>query len=184
MSFIKSHKNSILVSVSIIVLGGMIFFLNWNAYQKLIELKNERLNKTAELADASQKLKTLEVQSKKAAQIQAQKTYVLAQLPADVEATLFASKLESLGATMAITPLSVSISNVAESSSTKKSGGLSTSNYSLTLTTTFPTLLNFLAEMEKLDRLNTIESIGLSPRDANLSVNIGGTIYRIRENAK
>lgn len=183
MRFFNTQKNTILVVMAILILSGMIYFLNQQSYQKLAELKVQQQDKTTELEAARIRLQTLESQNLKADDINAKKDYVTSQLPVDVEATLFASELEQLGKKLNVTPLSVSILTTPDSPSTKASS-LSPSNYALTLTTPFGNFLNVLAEMEKFDRLNTIESISLSPTQSDLNISIGGTIFRLKGSAK
>lgn len=178
MTEFKKNKILILIALGILVIAAICFFLTKSEYDKKIALRTSTENKAITLNNQKEKLSSLQKLNKQPEEVKTAKDFSLKQLPDDVEATIFVSYLEKLGNSVQVTPLSVSVNSAAVENKSKTDP---TSNvFNVTFSSDFPTLLTFISQMEKLDRLNTLSNLSLSPTESLLNVTISGKIYVYR----
>jgi Tfp pilus assembly protein PilO len=178
MSNLHKNKNFILIVCGILLTAGVLFFLTRTEYENILTLKQNYQDKNTTLQTDQSKLSTLQKLSDHPDEAKQIEEFSESQLPDDIDSSTFVSSIEKLGNTLQITPLSVSVSSTPVSSKDKNSApGY---NFSITFNSSFQGLITFLAEMEKLDRFNSINDLSLSPGDKGLSVNLSGDIYQFR----
>jgi len=172
---LRQYKIQILIAVSILIIVSINFFLVNGEYQKLTALNIENQEKTNQLLNSQAKLDLLNKQAKQIDIIDEKKDFVKKQLTTDISATLFVSYLEKLSNSLNIIPLTVSVSGVPKKD---KDSNLPTStSFNLTFSSDFQTLIEFLRQIEKLDRLNTISTINLGKAEEILNVSMSGLIF-------
>jgi Tfp pilus assembly protein PilO len=172
---LRQYKIQILIFFSAIIIVSINFFIVNGEYQKLTALTLENQEKTSQLLNSQAKLDLLNQQAKQLDVINEKKAFVKKQLTTDIAATLFVSYLEKLSNSLNIIPLTVSVSG---SPKKEKDSVLPTSNlFNLTFSSNFQTLVEFLRQIEKLDRLNTISTINLGKSEEILNISMSGLIF-------
>lgn len=183
MNWFQENKSKLLILVSIFALVGIGYFLDYTGFQNLQILQKSQATSQNDLELAEAKLRALEAQNKDTASLENAKNVVNQLLPSDIDATIFASKIEKLGQNVGVTPLSVSVTQ-ATAATKKETSGAQSTGFSLSFTTNYQKTLEALAQMEKLDRLNTIAGITLAPQEDGIAVTLNGKIYNISSNSK
>lgn len=178
MNSLEKNKNYLLVAVSVVLIATILLFLTNKAYQRLIDVSKQLAAKSVELEDAQNKLSALQRQNRQIDVVEAKNQFALKQLPTELGATIFVSSLEKLNTI----PVTVSVAATPAAGKVKKVKTLPEStSFNLTFNTDFPTILKFLQQMESLERLNSLNSISLSPSENGLGVSISGVIYTLKE---
>lgn len=178
MNTANKNKILILIAAGVLVTAAVLFFLTRSEYQNMLDLQRTYQDKNTTLASQQKKLAALEKLNQDSNQMLAIDNYSKDQLPDTLDGSIFVSSLEKLGNSVQITPLSVSVSSTPVSTKDKK--GPSGYSFSVTFNTGFQNLLNFLSEMEKLDRFNSINNLSLSPGAQGLGINLSGMIYQYK----
>jgi len=174
-NFLVKNKNQIIVVFSLIVFALIGFFLINGEYQKLTALSLENQEKTKQLRISQAKLDTLNKQAKQLDVINDKKDFVQKQITKEINATIFVSYLERLSYSLNIIPLTVSVGNTT--TSTKESKLPPANTFNLTFGSDFKTLVEFLRQIEKLDRLNTISTINIGKAEEILNLSMAGQIF-------
>jgi len=178
MNTANKNKILILIAIGVLLTAGVLFFLTRTEYANILDLKRTYQDKSTQFTAQQKKLSALEKLNQDSNEMQNIESYATAQLPNSLEGSIFVASLEKLGNTMQVTPLSVSVSSAAVSSKDKNAP--SAYNFSVTFNTNFQNLINFLGEMEKLDRFNSINNLSISPGDKGLGINLSGNIYQYK----
>jgi Tfp pilus assembly protein PilO len=181
MNWLQENKSQLLILISIIIIVGIAYFLDFGSYQNFKTLQASQAASQTELVLAQTKIKALETQSKDIDSLNNAKNTVNQLLPNDIDATIFASMIEKLGQNVGVTPLSVSITQ-ATAATKKEVGAASSTGFTLSFTTGYQKVLETIAQMEKLDRLNTITNLILAPQESGIAVNLSGKIYNMANN--
>lgn len=174
------NKNKILILVAsgILITTGILFLLTRTEYENVSDSQKSYQDKLTTLNSQEKKLASLQKMDQDSAEVKQIQTYMEGLLPNDLNGSAFVASLEKLGNRLQVTPLSVSVNSNAAGSKDKNLP--SSYSFSVTFNTSFQNLTTFLAEMEKLERFNTITNISMSPNDKGLGINLSGNIYQYK----
>jgi Tfp pilus assembly protein PilO len=178
MSPLSKNKILILVASGVLITSAILFFLSRDEYGKLQDAKASYNEKQTILANQEKKLAALEQLDKESTEIQQIQASAEGWLPDDLNGSAFVSSIEKLGNRLQVTPLSISVNSTA--SSVKDKNSAPSYSFSITFNSSFQTLISFLAELEKLERFNSIVNISMSPTDKGLGISLTGYIYQYK----